>query len=87
MRDIIIIGSLALLLSGCVCTIAIVKPEPLEVRVYRAALFYRADIPKIGRDGVEGYSGSGDEKAIAAAGEKAAEILKAYIEAKTPGIE
>jgi len=36
MRDIIIIGSLALLLSGCVCTIAIVKPEPLQFTTRRS---------------------------------------------------
>ncbi len=56
-------------LTGCVGTIALVKPEPLEIKVYRLAILYRVDIPAINKDGIKGYSGKGDTEAIKAATE------------------
>jgi len=55
-----------MVLTGCVGTIVSVKPEPLELKIYRLAIFYRVDVPSINKDGIKGYSGKNDTKAIKA---------------------
>jgi len=54
------------ILGGCVATAVDIQPDPLRVKVRRLALFYRAAIPEIGPDGIKGYAGRADDKALQA---------------------
>ena len=77
MRLVVLLFCMAL--TGCVGTIVSVKPEPLELKVYRLAIFYRVDVPSINKDGIKGYSGKGDPKTIKAATEGAANAASAIM--------
>ena len=68
--------------GGCVGTVVDVQPDPLRVRVTRLALFYRADVPEIGANGIKGYSGRGDAETIKAAVEAAVKAAIAGAGAK-----
>lgn len=68
-----------MVLTGCVGTIVSVKPEPLEIKVYRLAVLYRVDVPSINKDGIKGYSGEGDPETIKAATEGAVNAASAIM--------